>query len=74
MMKDLKDISEVINSGLTQIIRFLADCIEPCRRYFASDDDQVHTRLSFRRRRMELAVAQVYGNGLIITHAVDHQR
>jgi hypothetical protein len=73
-MNDLMDISEVINSGLTQIICFLEDCVKPCTRYFASDDDQVHTRLSFRRRRMELAVAQVYGNGLIITHTVDHQR
>lgn len=73
MMKDLKDISEVINSGLTQIIRFLADCIEPCRRYFASDDDQVHTRLSMRRRRMGLTMSLVLISGPKIARTVDYQ-
>jgi hypothetical protein len=72
-MKDLKDISEVINSGLTQIIRFLADCIEPCRRYFASDDDQVHTRLSMRRRRMGLTMSLVLISGPKIARTVDYQ-
>ena len=72
-MKDLKDISEVINSGLTQIIRFLADCIEPCRRYFASDDDQVHTRLSMRRRRMGLTMSLVLISGPKIARTGDYQ-
>ena len=72
-MKDLKDIYEVINSGLTQIIRFLADCIEPCRRYFASDDDQVHTRLSMRRRRMGLTMSLVLISGPKIARTVDYQ-
>jgi hypothetical protein len=73
VMKDLKDISEVINSGLTHIIRFLADCIEPCRRYFASDDDQVHTRLSMRRRRMGLTMSLVLISGPKIARTVDYQ-
>ena len=73
VMNDLLCIPEAITSGAALLLRYLVDLAESAPRCFASDHNHVLRRMARRRRRMGLVMAQVYGGGLIITRAVDHQ-